>query len=61
MFKTNNIQSPSHREEEEEDVSCFGQSSVYTSRLNSALVKEETPVLKHVNVYERTKILESYT
>jgi hypothetical protein len=44
MFKTNNIQSPSHREEEEE-VGCSGQSSAYTERLNSPLVKEETTLL----------------
>jgi hypothetical protein len=56
----NNIQSPSHREEEEE-VGYSGQSSTYTGRPNSPLVKEETPLLKHINIYERIKICGSYT
>jgi hypothetical protein len=40
MFKTNNIQSPSEREEEE--VYCSAQSNAYTEKPSSLLVEEET-------------------
>jgi hypothetical protein len=48
------ILSPSERGDKE--VCCCTHSSTYIERPNPSLVKEETPSLGHVNVYERTKI-----
>jgi hypothetical protein len=44
MFKTDNIQSPPGRQEEEEVSAAFLCQSTYTERLIPLLIKEETPL-----------------
>jgi hypothetical protein len=46
-FKTDNIQSPSKRKEE--DV-CYSAQSAYTERPNPLFIEEAIPFLKHINV-----------
>jgi hypothetical protein len=59
MFKTDNIQSPSEREKE--NSTAVLSQSTYTETPKPPLVKEKTPVLKHVNFQERKKNLSGVT